>query len=135
MLNHMFLLKNKIFPSGFKKFYSTKAALLWVSSDLPRFTDRNWSLLLILLDFSASFQTLNHSLLFNCFKSFIWLSSIDLCFFSLTFLCEFLRLSVILTYYVPLKLVMVYLRNLVRSIFSSHLHFPIVNSSRKAWNT
>ena len=56
-----------LFPklkSGYRKSYSTETTLLRLQNDLLRSTDTGNEALLILLDFSAAFDTINHAILF-----------------------------------------------------------------------
>ena len=56
-----------LFPklqSGYRKFHSTETTLLRVQNDLLRSIDTGNEALLILLDFSAAFDTIDHDILF-----------------------------------------------------------------------
>nr|CAI5829044.1 unnamed protein product [Callosobruchus analis] len=62
------LVKNNIIPvnqSGFKKNHSCTSALLKVTDDIFRANDQGKLTLLVLLDFSKAFDTLNHKLMLN----------------------------------------------------------------------
>ena len=51
------------YQSSFKKFHSTETALLMVKSDFLQYIDNNKPVLLVLLDMSAAFGTINHPIL------------------------------------------------------------------------
>ena len=51
--------------SGFRRFHSTETALLKVQSDILLSMDRQEITLLVLLDLSAAFDTIDHQILFN----------------------------------------------------------------------
>ena len=51
------------FQSAYKKHHSTESALLRVANDILRYIDNKKSVLLILLDLSAAFDTIDHEIL------------------------------------------------------------------------
>ena len=51
--------------SAYRQFHSTETALLRVQNDLLRAVDKHQEVVLILLDYSAAFDTINHELLIN----------------------------------------------------------------------
>lgn len=51
------------FQSGFRKNHSCKTAVLQVSDEIRRITDKNRVAILVLVDFSRAFDTVSHSLL------------------------------------------------------------------------
>ena len=51
------------FQSAYKKHHSTESALLRVANDILRYIDNKKSVLLILLDLSAAFDTIDHDIL------------------------------------------------------------------------
>lgn len=57
------------FQSGFRKHHSCKTAVLQVYDDIRRSTDQNRIAILVLIDFSRAFDTVNHSLLLGKLKN------------------------------------------------------------------
>ena len=53
------------FQSGFRKYHSTENALLKVQNDILMSMDKKQVTLLVLLDLSAAFDTIEHSILLN----------------------------------------------------------------------
>ncbi len=62
------------FQSGFKAAHSTESALLRVLNYIFLASDMDDSVVLVLLDLSAAFDTINHSILINRIKSWVGLS-------------------------------------------------------------
>ena len=56
---------NEVFQSACKKQHSTKTALLRVHNDIMRAIDEHRSVVLLLLDLSAAFDTVDHAILLN----------------------------------------------------------------------
>ena len=51
------------YQSSYKRFHSTETALLKVKSDFFQYVDNNKTVLLVLLDMSAAFDTVDHPIL------------------------------------------------------------------------
>ena len=56
---------DEIMQSAYKQFHSTETALVKLFNDIVIDTDRNRTVILLLLDLSAAFDTVDHSLLLN----------------------------------------------------------------------
>ena len=56
------------FQSGYRKYHSCETAVLKIQSDLLILMDKRENTVLLLLDLSAAFDTINHSLLLNKLK-------------------------------------------------------------------
>ena len=75
LLTHMSsFLDYETFQSGFKIKHSTESALLYVTNELRNSEDLSNVSMLILLNLSAVFDTLDHSILIDRLRSFIGLS-------------------------------------------------------------
>ena len=70
------------FQSGFKIKHSTESALLRVTNDLRNSASRGHVSMLILLDLSSAFDTIDHSILIGRLKTFIGLSGSALDWFT-----------------------------------------------------
>ena len=55
----------EVFQSAYKKHHSAESALLRVSNDILRAIDDNSTVLLLLLDLSAAFDTVDHEILLD----------------------------------------------------------------------
>ena len=56
---------NEVFQSDYKKQHSTETALLRVNNDILRAIDDHSTIILVLLDLPAAFDTVDHSILLN----------------------------------------------------------------------
>ena len=54
--------------SGYRVFHSTEMALLKIQNDIATSMDQGTAVGLVLLDLSAAFDTIDHSILFNCLQ-------------------------------------------------------------------
>ena len=60
--------------SAYRQFHSTETALVKIHSDLAVALDKNKICLLILLDMSASFDTIDHGILLKCYETYFGIS-------------------------------------------------------------
>ena len=60
-------ISNKTQPA-YRVFYSTETALLKIQNDIATSMDKGAAVGLVLLDLSAAFNTIDHSILFNCLQ-------------------------------------------------------------------
>ena len=63
-----YLEDNLLMPSmqsAYRKHHSTEAALLWVMNDILRTVDGRRDVVLVMFDFSAAFDTLDHNILLD----------------------------------------------------------------------
>ncbi len=58
----------EVFQSGFKTLHSTELALLRVSNDILLATDSGKVVILVLLDLTTAFDTVDHSILISCLE-------------------------------------------------------------------
>lgn len=56
----------EILQSAYKQYHSTETALVKVQDDILRALDNNCSVILLLLDLSAAFDTVDHDILLAC---------------------------------------------------------------------
>ncbi len=83
---YSFLEKNDIcedFQSGFRPSHSTETALIRVTNYLLVSSDRGCISLLVLLDLSAAFDTIDHNILLNILENFVGISGSALAWFKL----------------------------------------------------
>ncbi len=81
---YFFLEKNYIcedFQSGFRPSHSTETALIRVTNDLLVSSYRGCISLLVLLDLSAAFNTIDHNILLNRLENFVGISGSALAWF------------------------------------------------------
>ena len=82
LLEHM--QKHNLFErhqSAYRKFHSTETALLKIQNDVFRSLDESGMVLLVLLDLSAAFDTIDHQLLLKRLQSELGLSGVTLQWF------------------------------------------------------
>ena len=64
LLNHMWINKlHELYQSSYKRFHSTETALIKIHSDILSALDKKQCVLLIMLDLSAAFDTIDHNVL------------------------------------------------------------------------
>ena len=65
----------EVFQSGFKTRHSTESALLRVFNDILLATDSGHYLILVLLDLTAAFDTVDHNILVSCLQHLVGISA------------------------------------------------------------
>ncbi|KAF7644998.1 hypothetical protein LDENG_00212130 [Lucifuga dentata] len=70
------------FQSGFRKKDSTESALPRVTNDILMHADSGERTLLLLLDLSAAFDTVDHRILIDRLRHYVWLGGTALQWFS-----------------------------------------------------
>uniref|UniRef100_A0A3B3DJ46 Reverse transcriptase domain-containing protein n=1 Tax=Oryzias melastigma TaxID=30732 RepID=A0A3B3DJ46_ORYME len=79
-----FLVRNnvlEVFQSGFKSLHSTESALLKVFNDILRATDMGDHVILVLLDLSAAFDTVDHEILLSRLQNVVGIGGAALTWF------------------------------------------------------
>ena len=67
--------------SAYRKHHSTETTLLRVTNDILRTIDRRQDVVLVLLDLSAAFDTIDHTILVERLESYFGFSELTLCWF------------------------------------------------------
>ena len=67
--------------SAYRKHHFTEMTLLRVTNDIFRTVDRRQDVVLVLLDLSATFDTIDHTILVEWLKSYFAFSKLTLCWF------------------------------------------------------
>ncbi len=132
----LFLNKNhisEVFQSGFKPFHSTESALLRVFNDIYTTTDAGDSV--ILLDLSAAFDTVDHTLLLSRLQSHVGIKGSVLNWFKSFYLRDTSPLGLVI---VPPLLPRSYLEfpralSCHLPLFSLYL-LPLGSILRKVWS-
>ena len=79
----------EVFQSGFKSLHSTKSALLRVFNYIFSTTDSGDCVILVLLDLTAAFDTVDHEILITHLKQWVGIRGLALEWFRLYFfLCQ-----------------------------------------------
>lgn len=82
-LNSFLALNNSfdVFQSGFRRNHSTETALVKVFNDIRLNTDSGRTTVLVLLDLSAAFDTVDHNILLDRLENWVGISGIALSWF------------------------------------------------------
>ena len=94
---HNYLNDNDLFPalqSAYRKYHSTETALLRVTDDILKTLDSNGEVILVLLDLSAAFDTLDHQILLARLRKYFNFTETALKWFSSYLLGRSQRVSI-----------------------------------------
>ena len=69
------------FDSAYKQLHSTETALECFANDTLRYVDEKKAVLLVLLDLSAAFDTVDHDVLLDCMFRRLGIEDTSLCWF------------------------------------------------------
>ena len=94
---HNYLNDNDLFPalqSAYRKYHSTETALLRVTDDILKTLDTNGEVILVLIDLSAAFDTLDHQILLARLRKYFNFTETALKWFSSYLLGRSQRVSI-----------------------------------------
>ena len=94
---HNYLNDNDLFPalqSAYRKYHSTETALLRVTDDILKTLDSSGEVILVLLDLSAAFDTLDHQILLTRLRKYFNFTETALKWFSCYLLGRSQRVSI-----------------------------------------
>ena len=94
---HNYMNRHRLFPSlqsAYRKHHSTESALLRVSNDILRTLDSQGEVILVLLDLSAAFDTIDHHLLLTRLRTYFNFTETVLQWFSSYLLDRFQQVTI-----------------------------------------